>query len=65
MAKRIGAATPISAAAKVGFFVDGGECSINPHDDICKREIMLVGSWASNIRMPTTFCNWRHGLIFR
>jgi len=33
---------------EVGFFVDGGECSINPHEDICKKEIMLVGSWAYN-----------------
>jgi len=33
---------------ELGFFVDGGECSINPHEDICKKEIMLVGSWAYN-----------------
>lgn len=33
---------------EVGFFVDGGECSINPHEDICKKEIILVGSWAYN-----------------
>jgi len=33
---------------EVGFFVDGGECTINPHEDICKKEIMLVGSWAYN-----------------
>ena len=33
---------------EVGFFVDGGEYSINPHEDICKKEIMLVGSWAYN-----------------
>ena len=33
---------------EVGFFVDGGDCTINPHEDICKKEIMLVGSWAYN-----------------
>ena len=33
---------------EVGFFVDGGECAINPHEDICKKEITLVGSWAYN-----------------
>jgi len=33
---------------EVGFFVDGGDCTINPHEDICKKEISLVGSWAYN-----------------
>ncbi len=33
---------------EVGFFVDGGDCTINPHEDICKKEITLVGSWAYN-----------------
>lgn len=33
---------------ELGFFVENGECSINPHQDICKKEIMLVGSWAYN-----------------
>lgn len=33
---------------EVGFFVDGGNCSINPHEDLCKKEITLVGSWAYN-----------------
>ncbi|MDG3086226.1 zinc-binding dehydrogenase [Vibrio hannami] len=31
---------------EVGFFVDNGEASINPHFDICNKEITLVGSWA-------------------
>ncbi len=30
---------------EVGFFVDNGESSINPHHDICNKEITLVGSW--------------------
>ncbi len=33
---------------EVGHFVDGGECSINPHRDICSKEITLVGSWVYN-----------------
>ena len=33
---------------EVGFFVDGGNCSINPHEDLCKKEITLMGSWAYN-----------------
>ena len=33
---------------ELGFFVENGECSINPHQDLCKKEIMLVGSWAYN-----------------
>lgn len=30
---------------ELGFFVDNGECSINPHFDLCNKEITLVGSW--------------------
>ena len=30
---------------EVGFFMDNGECTINPHEDLCKKEITLVGSW--------------------
>jgi L-iditol 2-dehydrogenase len=33
---------------EVGHFVDGGECAINPHRDICSKEITLVGSWVYN-----------------
>ncbi|MEP4077185.1 zinc-dependent alcohol dehydrogenase [Haloferula sp.] len=33
---------------EVGHFVDGGECSINPHQDICKKEITVTGSWVYN-----------------
>lgn len=30
---------------EVGFFVNNGDCTINPHFDICNKEITLVGSW--------------------
>lgn len=30
---------------EVGFFMDNGECTINPHEDLCKKEITAVGSW--------------------
>lgn len=30
---------------EVGFFVDGGDATINPHWDLCQKEITLVGSW--------------------
>ncbi|MDX2111638.1 MAG: alcohol dehydrogenase catalytic domain-containing protein [Verrucomicrobiota bacterium] len=30
---------------EVGFFVDNGPAQINPHFDICQKEITLVGSW--------------------
>lgn len=33
---------------EVGHFVDGGECSINPHHDICRKEITVTGSWVYN-----------------
>ncbi len=41
---------------EVGFFMDGGECSINHHFDICNKEISLVGSWVYTPQdYPTTF----------
>lgn len=30
---------------EVGFFVDNGDATINPHHDICSKEITIVGSW--------------------
>jgi len=33
---------------EVGSFVESGECSVRPHEDWCKKEMMLVGSWAYN-----------------
>ena len=41
---------------ELGFFVNGGETQINPHFDICQKEITTVGSWCYNLRdYPTTF----------
>jgi len=41
---------------EVGFFMDGGECAINPHFDFCNKEIALVGSWVYTPQnYPTTF----------
>jgi len=33
---------------ELGHFVDGGSCALNPHLDICRKEITLIGSWAYN-----------------
>ena len=30
---------------EMGFFVNNGEFSINPHFAMCNKEINLVGSW--------------------
>jgi len=41
---------------ELGFFVNGGDASINPHFDMCAKEITIVGSWVYNLRdYPTTF----------
>jgi len=41
---------------ELGFFVDGGVASINPHFDICAKEITIVGSWVYTLRdYATTF----------
>lgn len=34
---------------EVGFFVDNGTCTINPHQDFCAKEITLVGSWVYTV----------------
>ncbi|GGA85343.1 sorbitol dehydrogenase [Neiella marina] len=31
---------------ELGFFVDNGEAKVNPHFDMCNKEITMVGSWA-------------------
>jgi L-iditol 2-dehydrogenase len=33
------------AMCELGFFVDNGEATYNPHQDICNKEITVVGSW--------------------
>jgi len=41
---------------ELGFFVNGGNASINPHFDLCAKEITLVGSWVYTLRdYATTF----------
>ena len=30
---------------ELGFFVNNGECQINPHFDMCAKEITAIGSW--------------------
>ena len=30
---------------EVGFFVDNGDATINPHWDFCQKEITVVGTW--------------------
>ena len=41
---------------EVGFFLDGGNCSINPHYDLCNKEVTAVGSWVYTPQdYPTTF----------
>lgn len=41
---------------ELGFFINAGEASINPHFDLCEKEITLVGSWAYTLRdYATTF----------
>ena len=33
---------------ELGHFVDAGSCAVNPHQDFCRKEITLLGSWAYN-----------------
>ncbi|MCC8045659.1 MAG: zinc-binding dehydrogenase [Clostridiales bacterium] len=41
---------------ELGFFVNGGDATINPHFDICSKEITTVGSWVYTLRdYATTF----------
>ncbi len=35
---------------ELGFFVNNGEATINPHFDLCSKEITLVGSWVYTFR---------------
>jgi len=35
---------------ELGFFVDNGDATINPHFDICQKEITVVGSWVYTLR---------------
>ncbi len=41
---------------ELGFFINGGDATINPHFDICSKEITVVGSWVYTLRdYATTF----------
>ena len=41
---------------ELGFFINGGDATINPHFDICSKEITIVGSWVYTLRdYGTTF----------
>ncbi len=41
---------------ELGFFINGGDATINPHFDLCAKEITLVGSWIYTLRdYATTF----------
>lgn len=41
---------------ELGFFINGGDATINPHFDICSKEITMVGSWVYTLRdYATTF----------
>jgi L-iditol 2-dehydrogenase len=33
------------AMCELGFFVDNGSTTYNPHLDICNKEIRVIGSW--------------------
>ncbi len=41
---------------ELGFFINGGDATINPHFDICAKELTEVGSWVYTLRdYATTF----------
>lgn len=41
---------------ELGFFINGGDATINPHFDLCAKEITVVGSWVYTLRdYATTF----------
>ncbi len=41
---------------ELGFFINAGDATINPHFDICSKELTMVGSWVYTLRdYATTF----------
>lgn len=41
---------------ELGFFVNNGDCTINPHLDLCNKEVTAVGSWVYTPQdYPITF----------
>ena len=46
----------VGGLCELGFFINGGDATINPHFDLCSKEITLVGSWVYTLRdYATTF----------
>ena len=46
----------VGGLCELGFFINGGDATINPHFDICSKEITIVGSWVYTLRdYVTTF----------
>ena len=43
---------------ELGFFVDNGETTYNPHQDICNKEIKVTGSWTYQAK------DWVHAMDF-
>lgn len=41
---------------ELGFFVDNGDATYNPHQDICNKEIKVVGSWTYQAK------DWLHAI---
>lgn len=41
---------------ELGFFVDNGDATYNPHQDICNKEIKVVGSWTYQAK------DWLHAM---
>lgn len=35
---------------ELGFFINNGDATINPHLDICAKELTMVGSWVYTLR---------------
>ena len=46
--------------AEIGFFVNNGEAKINPHFDICSKEVTIIGSWTYDpLEYPVTIAFMR------
>ena len=43
---------------ELGFFINGGDATINPHFDICSKELTPVGSWVYTLRAYATTCDF-------
>lgn len=46
---------------ELGFFINGGDATINPHFDICSKELTMVGSWVYTLRDYTTTFDFLKG----